>query len=68
LQTIKNGSESEYYYAANSALQLGLIYEKRKDYKKARIYYEKARSMENEEYKNSIDQKAKAGLSRIEDK
>ncbi len=68
LQTIKNGSESEYYYAANSALQLGLIYEKRRDYQKANVYYEKARSMENEEYKNSIDQKAKAGLSRVEDK
>ncbi len=68
LQTIKNGSESEYYYAANAALQLGLIYEKRKDFQKAKIYYEKARSMKNKEYKNSIDQKAKAGLSRIEDK
>ena len=68
LQTIKNGSESEYYYAANAALQLGLIYEKRKDYQKARLYYEKARNMKNEEYKNSISQKAKAGLSRIEDK
>ena len=67
-ETIQDGSQSEYYYASNSALQLGLIYEKREDYQKAGIYYEKARSMENEEYKNSIDQKAKAGLNRIEDK
>lgn len=38
------------------------------DYKKAEYYYEAAQSMENKEYRNSIDHKAKAGLNRIEDK
>ena len=65
-RTIDAGAESEYYFAANSALKLGLIYERRGDLKKAAYYYEQATSMENEEYKNSIDQKAKAGLNRIE--
>ncbi|MCF8268299.1 MAG: tetratricopeptide repeat protein [Ignavibacteriales bacterium] len=67
-KTIKIGSESSYYYAANSALKLGNIYEDLKDYKKAEYYYEAAQSMENKEYRNSINSKAKAGLNRIEDK
>ncbi|MEZ5083748.1 MAG: tetratricopeptide repeat protein [Bacteroidales bacterium] len=67
-KTILLGSKSEYYYAANSALKLGNIFEEKGDYKKAEYYYEAAQSMENKEYRNSIDQKAKAGLNRIEDK
>lgn len=63
--TIKNGAESEYYFAANSCLQLGIIYETRKDYDKARLYFEKCKTMKNDEYKNSIRQNAKAGLKRI---
>lgn len=68
LKTIENGSESPYYFAANAALQLGIIYEKKEDFKNAAAYYELAQSMENKEYKNSINQKAKAGLNRIKDK
>ncbi|MCD4697232.1 MAG: hypothetical protein K8S16_13425 [Bacteroidales bacterium] len=67
-KTIKLGSESHYYYAANSALKLGNLYEQMKEYKKAAEYYEAAQTMENKEYRNSINQKAKAGLNRIEDK
>ncbi len=67
-KTIENGAESEYYYAANSALNLGLIYEDAGNYEKAKYYYKRATSMKNKEYKNSIDQKAKAGLNRIENK
>jgi hypothetical protein len=67
-RTIENGSESPYYFAANSALQLGLIYEKKNDFTKAVHYYELAQSMENEEYRNSINQKAKAGIHRIENR
>ncbi len=68
MKTIENGSESPYYFAANAALQLGIIYEKKGDFQKAAEYYELAQSMENKEYKNSINQKAKAGLNRIKDK
>ncbi len=67
-QTVENGAESEYYFAANSALKLGLIYESRGDYENAEFYYEEAQSMENKEYRNSINQKAKAGLNRIKKK
>jgi hypothetical protein len=66
--TIKNGAKSTYYFAANASLQLGLIYEEKKDYKKARQYFEKCPSFKNKEYRNSIAQKAKAGLNRIEGK
>ena len=68
LKTIENGSQSPYYFAANAALQLGIIYEKQADFEKAAEYYELAQSMENVEYKNSINQKAKAGLNRIKNK
>lgn len=67
-KTIQEGADSEYYFAANSALKLGNIYEARKDFKKAEYFYEKAQSMKNKEYRNSINQKAKAGINRIENK
>jgi len=67
-KTIQQGAESEYYFAANSALKLGNIYEVKGDYKKAEYFYERAQSMENKEYRNSINQKAKAGINRIENK
>ena len=67
-KTIDKGAESEYYFAANAALKLGNIYEEKGDFVKARYYYEKAQSMKNKEYRNSINQKAKAGLNRIDNK
>lgn len=63
--TIKNGLSSRYYFAANSALMLGLIYEEEKQKNKAELYYKKCLSIKHEQYKNSIDQKALAGLDRI---
>jgi len=68
LETIKNGSALPYYYAANSSLQLGLIYEKRNDYTQARKYYSKVLDMEFDEYRFSITNKAQAGLNRIKEK
>ncbi len=66
--TLKNGENFTYYFAANSALHLGYIYENLKDFKTAGYYFNKCLSMKNEEYKNSIEQKAKAGLNRIKNK
>lgn len=63
--TIKNGLTSRYYFAANSALMLGQIYEEEKEKNKAEFYYKKCLSIKHEQYKNSIDQKALAGLERI---
>jgi hypothetical protein len=63
--TIRNGSEDKYYFAANSSLQMGMIYEQQKNYKKAEYYYRRSLWMKNDEYRNSIRQKAKAGLRRV---
>ncbi len=63
--TIKDGEKLPYYYAANSALQLGLMFEKRKDYTQAKIYFSKVLDMEFDEYQFSIKNKAQAGMNRI---
>ena len=63
--TIQNGEQSHYYYAANSALMLGLLYEEQKDFNNARIYYKKCLAMRKHDYQNSLDQKAQAGLERL---
>ncbi|NNC95190.1 MAG: tetratricopeptide repeat protein [Chitinophagales bacterium] len=65
-ETIANGSNSPYYFAANAALQLAYIYEKKNELETAKSYFELCLSIKNHEYKNSLDQKAKAGLNRID--
>lgn len=55
-----------YYYAANSCLQLGYIYEQLKHYELARFYFKRCAAYNNHEYKNSLQQKAKAGMKRLE--
>lgn len=64
-KTINNGSSTTFYFAANSALQLGMIYENKKDFLKSEEYYKKCLSMGTHEYQNSLDQKAKAGIDRL---
>ncbi len=66
-QTIKNGSASSFYFAANSALMLGSIYEEKMQYELAMEYYKKCLSLRGHEYQNSIDQKAQAGEDRIKE-
>ena len=63
--TISSGIEYPYYFAANSSLLLGYIFENRKQYDKAKYYYSLSMKMKNQEYKNSIETKAKAGLKRL---
>ncbi len=65
LLTLKNGNAYPYYFASNSALQLGLIYEEQKNYVKAKEYFVHCLELKNHEYQNSISQKAKAGLNRV---
>jgi tetratricopeptide (TPR) repeat protein len=67
-ETITAGADSPYYFAANSALQLGIIYEKRKEYELARQYYEQVLDMDFDEYQFSISNKAQAGLNRMKGK
>ncbi len=63
--TIDTGKNSSMYFACNAALQTGIIYEKMKNYKKAKEYFELCLKLKPDEYKNSLHQKAKAGLMRI---
>lgn len=65
-KTIQIGQESPRYFAANAAFLAGIIYEKKKDYKNAKLMYNKCLDLDFDEYYDSITQKAKAGLNRIE--
>ncbi|MEI6815915.1 MAG: tetratricopeptide repeat protein [Bacteroidota bacterium] len=67
-KTLQNGSTSSYYFAANSALQIGLINEKLGNKTQAIQYYKSCLKLRNHDYQNSIDQKAEAGLDRMEAK
>ncbi len=52
-------------FAASSALQMGYIYQKKADNQKAVTYFRKAMSFKKHEYKNSIDNKARAALTEL---
>ncbi len=64
-KAINIGANTTYYYAANSALFSGNIYEQRKDYAKAGEYYKLTLKMKDHQYQTSIDNQAKEGLKRI---
>jgi hypothetical protein len=64
LTTLKKGAGLKTYYAARAALQTGYIYEKRGDCSRAVAYYERCIELKDHDYKNSLDQKAKSGISR----
>ncbi len=65
LTTIKTGKERTEYFAARAALQVAAIYEQQKKNKPMAIaFYNQCLAMENHDYKNSLDQKAKAGVER----
>lgn len=66
--TIRLGSNRPEYFAARSALQLGYIYEKAGDKAKARQSFQTCLDMHGHDYKNSLDQRAKAGLLRLDGK
>ena len=63
---INEGREQNYYFAANSALHLGYIYEENGDKVKAKQMYEDCLDMDFDEYRDGIEQKAKAALERVE--
>jgi len=52
-------------FGASSALQLGYIYQSKNEKMKSKIYFEKAISYKKHEYKNSVDNKAKAALNEM---
>ena len=63
-QTIQLGANQTAYFAARAALQAGQILEKRGQKQEAIAFYEQCLSMEEHSYKNSLDQRAKAGIAR----
>jgi tetratricopeptide (TPR) repeat protein len=63
--TVRAGINRPEYFAARAALQAGNIYEKRNDKAKALQYYQSCLGMKDHDYKNSLDQRAKAGIQRL---
>lgn len=53
-------------FGATAALQLGYIYKQKNDRPKARSFFQKALSFKHHEYKNSVDNKARAGMSQLD--
>lgn len=64
-QTIELGEALPYYYAGNAALKAGEIYERQGNKTMARQYYNKCLSIAGHEYEDSLHQKARAGLERL---
>ena len=58
-----DGRQQELSFGASAALQLGYIYQQKNDRVRARSFFQKALSFKRHEYKNSIDNKAKAALN-----
>jgi len=63
---INTGKNLKYYFAANSALQIGKIYEKKGSFPKAKAFFNIAIQMKNHDYESSIETQAKAGIKRID--
>jgi len=61
------GATRKEYYAARAALQTGYIYERQGDKKTALVYFNKVLAMKSHDYKNALDQKAKAGIERCQE-
>jgi tetratricopeptide (TPR) repeat protein len=54
------------YFGPAAALQLGYIYKEKKQKDRAAVYFKKALAYKKYEYKNSIDNKARAALTEME--
>jgi hypothetical protein len=64
-QVITMGKTEPYYFAANSALQLGLLFEKEENHTQASSYFQLCLSINKYGYSGSIGAKAHAGLKRV---
>ncbi len=62
--SINLGKNRKEYYAARAALQSGYIYEKRNQKPQAIAFFEACINMEDHDYENSLEQRAKAGIAR----
>ena len=64
LVAIKLGQNRTEYYAARAALQIAYIYERQGNKTMAIAYFQQCLDMDDHEYKDSLDQRAKAGIAR----
>jgi tetratricopeptide (TPR) repeat protein len=65
---IQTGQGLKTYFAARAALQTALLYEAKNNFRSAIVFYKKCLAMKDHAFKNSLDQKAKAGLQRCQKK
>lgn len=63
-EAIRLGEFRKEYFAARAALQLGMMFEARGDKATAITWYKRCMGMPDHDYKNSLDQRAKAGVER----
>ncbi|MBC7828173.1 MAG: hypothetical protein H7122_10530 [Chitinophagaceae bacterium] len=63
-QSVILGKDRKEHYAARAALQIGYIYEKRGDNITAAAWFDRCLKMKDHDFKNSLDQRAKAGIER----
>lgn len=63
---INIGEKRKEHFAARAALQLGFIYERKGDKPTALSWFKRCISMKDHDFKNSLDQRAKAGIARCE--
>lgn len=66
LQTVQTGRENPAFYACKSALQAGLIEEKRGNKALARKYFSDCLNISPAEYKTGLHILAKSGLNRVQ--
>ncbi len=66
-KTLDLAKSQPWYYAANASLHMGYIYEKKGDKVKAKSCFEAVLTMPVEEYKTSLEGKAKAALQKLKE-
>ncbi|TDB64650.1 tetratricopeptide repeat protein [Arundinibacter roseus] len=64
-RALQLAQKSGLYYAPSSALQMGYIYKEKNQKNLAIAFFKKAMSFKKHEYKNSIDNKARAALTEL---
>ena len=63
---VKNYSVENNYFPPASCLYIAMIYEKQKNFPLAKQYFQKCQQYKNYPYEDSFNQKANAGLKRLE--
>lgn len=67
-QTMEEGANLPYYFACNSGLKLGELYERERMFDKAEAAYKACLAMYPNEYRTELHIQAKAGINRVKNK